>query len=59
MMIDAEQTYIQAALGYLVLLLQTKYNKEHTVVYNTYQCFRKVSASEHDFTYTPTHPWQR
>ena len=43
MMIDAEQTYIQAALGWLVLVLQAKYNHGEPVVYNTYQCYRKVS----------------
>ena len=41
MMIDAEQTYLQAALGYLVLILQSVYNKDEIIVYNTYQCFRK------------------
>ena len=41
MMVDAEQTYLQAALGYLVLVLQAKFNKDEPVVYNTYQCFRK------------------
>ena len=41
-MIDAEQTYIQAALGYMVLLMQSVYNKEKCIVFNTYQCYRKV-----------------
>lgn len=41
--IDAEQTYIQAALAYFVLVLQQKYNTEIPLVYNTYQCYRKVS----------------
>jgi len=43
-MIDAEQTYIQATLGYFVLLFQAVYNKDNIVVYNTYQCYRKVSS---------------
>ena len=42
-MVDAEQTYIQAALAYFVLVLQQKYNSDIPVVYNTYQCYRKVS----------------
>ena len=42
-MIDAEQTYIQASIGYLILLFQAVYNKEKCVVHNTYQCYRKVS----------------
>ncbi len=41
-MIDAEQTYIQSALGYIILLLQMKYNQGVPVVYGTYQCYRKV-----------------
>ena len=43
-MLDAEQSYIQSALGYFVLALQAKYNAEIPVVYNTYQCYRKVSC---------------
>ena len=42
MVIDAEQTYLQAAINHLVLTLQYKYNKEYPWVYNTYQCYRKV-----------------
>ena len=41
-MLDAEQTYIQAALGYIILLLQAKHNKTKMTVHNTYQCYRKV-----------------
>ena len=41
-MIDAEQTYLQASIGQLVLALQYKYNKSIPWVYNTYQCYRKV-----------------
>ncbi|XP_057315607.1 hydroxyproline dehydrogenase-like isoform X2 [Hydractinia symbiolongicarpus] len=40
-MIDGEQTYIQAALGYIILVLQAKFNKDTATVYNTYQCYRK------------------
>ena len=51
LMIDAEQTYVQAALAYFVLVLQQKYNKEKPVVYNTYQCYRKVRISNPNFSY--------
>lgn len=48
--VDAEQTYIQAALAYFVLTLQYKYNAEIPMVYNTYQCYRKV---RNDLTVVP------
>jgi len=41
LVIDAEQSYIQAAINHLVLALQYKYNKSYPWVYNTYQCYRK------------------
>lgn len=41
LVIDAEQTYLQAAINQLVLALQYKYNKNNPWVYNTYQCYRK------------------
>ncbi|CAH3175993.1 unnamed protein product [Porites evermanni] len=41
LVIDAEQTYLQAAINQLVLALQYKYNKSQPWVYNTYQCYRK------------------
>ncbi|XP_066918304.1 hydroxyproline dehydrogenase-like [Clytia hemisphaerica] len=40
-MIDAEQTYIQAALGYIILVMQAVYNQNKCSVFNTYQCYRK------------------
>ena len=43
MLLDAEQSYIQSALGYFILLLQYKYNSHTPYVYGTYQCYRKVS----------------
>ncbi|XP_065054367.1 hydroxyproline dehydrogenase-like [Rhopilema esculentum] len=53
LMLDAEQTYVQAALAYFVLVLQQKYNKEKPVVYNTYQCYRKDTLkrvkADHDY----------
>lgn len=41
LVIDAEQTYLQATINQLVLALQYKYNKSQPWVYNTYQCYRK------------------
>ncbi|XP_078361014.1 hydroxyproline dehydrogenase-like isoform X3 [Oculina patagonica] len=41
LVIDAEQTYLQASINQLVLALQYKYNKNVPWVYNTYQCYRK------------------
>lgn len=41
LVIDAEQTYLQASIGQLVLALQYKYNKNRPWVYNTFQCYRK------------------
>ena len=43
LVIDAEQTYLQAAINQLVLVLQYKYNRNNPWVYNTYQCYRKVN----------------
>ena len=40
--IDAEQTYFQTAIHKLVLELQEQYNQDRIIVYNTYQCYRKV-----------------
>jgi len=41
--IDAEQSYFQTAIHKLVLELQEQYNQERVIVYNTYQCYRKVN----------------
>ncbi|XP_067033182.1 hydroxyproline dehydrogenase-like isoform X1 [Acropora muricata] len=41
LVIDAEQTYLQAAINHMVLALQVKYNKSYPWIYNTYQCYRK------------------
>ena len=42
LMLDAEYTYIQASIDLIILALQQKYNQHIPVVYNTYQCYRKV-----------------
>ena len=42
LVIDAEQTYLQAPINHMVLALQYKYNRNHPWIYNTYQCYRKV-----------------
>jgi hypothetical protein len=41
-MLDAEYTYLQASIDLIILALQQKYNRHIPVVYNTYQCYRKV-----------------
>ena len=39
-MIDAEDTYIQNFIDQVVVDMMRKYNKEKTIVYNTYQMYR-------------------
>ncbi|UJR25210.1 hypothetical protein I4U23_006562 [Adineta vaga] len=41
--IDAEQSYFQTAIHKLVLELQESYNRDQLIVYNTYQCYRKIT----------------
>ena len=44
LMVDAEQTYYQPAIRHItVQLLMPKYNVKSPVIYNTQQCYLKVT----------------
>lgn len=46
LLVDAEQSYYQAAIDYLAIILSLKYNKEKAYVMNTYQMYMKHNAEK-------------
>ena len=43
-MVDAEHSYFQPAIDHAVLEMQRKYNTTVPIIFNTYQCYTKVSG---------------
>ena len=43
MMIDAEHTYFQPAIDYMVAYLQAKYNRKYPAIFTTFQMYLRDS----------------
>eukprot|EP00744_Colponema_vietnamica_P004938 GILI01007304.1.p1 GENE.GILI01007304.1~~GILI01007304.1.p1 ORF type:complete len:534 (+),score=210.81 GILI01007304.1:81-1604(+) len=44
-MVDAEQTYLQPAIDAAVISAQKSFNKQKSIIFNTFQCYLKDSAA--------------
>ena len=56
LMVDAEQTYLQPAIGHITVnILMPEYNLSKPVIYNTVQCYRKVGVVSYTLHVNYTH----